>query len=75
METTDGATLLFEARGVSLAPAEDATLRDICSAVRFHTAAEHLRWLNDVVVVEEGQIHLTTGVVRTRGWVCVPEAP
>jgi hypothetical protein len=72
VETDEGATLLFETRGLSV-PDESIGSRRICCSVRFHTEAEELRWLNDVLVVEEGHIDLASMAVLTRLWVCVPE--
>ena len=68
----DGAVVPFETHGISIVGA-DGSQRRICSSLRFHTDGEGLRWLNDVVAVEEGVIDMTTGVVRTRGWLCVPD--
>ena len=73
IETDDGATVLYETTGVSLAPPEGSTHRLVTSTVRFHADAEPYRWLNAVVAVEEGVVDAATGVLRTRIWVCAPE--
>ena len=74
IETDDGATVLYETTGVSLPPSEGSTRRLITSTVRFHAGAEAYRWLNEVVAVEEGVIDIATGALRTRMWVCSPDA-
>lgn len=73
VETADGATILFETHGVSLPPEQGTSHRVISSAVRFHAEDDAHRWLNDVLAVEEGRIDMTTGVVHTSVWVCVPD--
>ena len=62
-----GGRVVYQAQGLSLAPRDDEPdHRRFSTAVRFTTSHDPLRWLNDLLAVEEGVIDTRDGSFTTR---------
>jgi hypothetical protein len=70
--TEDGASVLFELRGVS-SLLDGGPRRDTRAAGTFTGAGEAYRWLNDLFCVCEGAFDMETKAIRFRVFACVNE--
>lgn len=71
IRTEDGARLRYDTQGFSeMTRPETPNLRRIVATIRFYSKAETLSWLNTAVAIEEGMIDVSTGLIRTRAYLC-----
>lgn len=61
IETDDGATIQFDAKGFALRLEAQGPMWKVASAIRFATDAPTYRWLNDILAVYEGEFDERTG--------------
>lgn len=61
IETDDGATIQFDAKGFALRLEDHAPTWQVTSALRFATDDERYRWLNRVLAVYAGEFDEGTG--------------
>ncbi len=61
IETDDGATIQFDAKGFALRLEAQAPIWKVASAIRFATDHPAYRWLNDLLSLYEGEFNERTG--------------
>jgi Protein of unknown function (DUF3237) len=66
IQTDDGATIQFDAKGFALRLEAQAPRWKLASAIRFATDDPAYRWLNDVLALYEGEFNERTGQGRWR---------
>jgi hypothetical protein len=66
IQTDDGATIQFDAKGFALRLEARAPIWKVASAIRFATDHPSYRWLNDVLAVYEGEFNERTGTATWR---------